>query len=233
MIYNNRKVQVLNFCTFSTEDYNMIKLICFDLDGVLADLCESHKESLNSAIKKIAGSQFMILDSEHYTMYNGLSTKKKLTMLVKHKNLNSELVEKIHNLKQKLTIKEIKNKIKVNDKLINDLKKLKSENYQLACVSNAVYKTVKTSLKKLGVLNLFDYILSNESVKRQKPFPDLYLQAMIYAGVDCKETLILEDSDIGIQAAIASRGYVLRVSSDTTETNYENINNKIIDITNY
>jgi phosphoglycolate phosphatase-like HAD superfamily hydrolase len=55
----------------------MIKLICFDLDGNLADLKEVHYESLNRALKE-AGSPYIITREHHVKIFDGLSTKKKL-----------------------------------------------------------------------------------------------------------------------------------------------------------
>ena len=55
----------------------MVKLIIFDLDGVLVDAKEIHYESLNKALNEI-GSNFVINREEHLTKYDGLTTKTKL-----------------------------------------------------------------------------------------------------------------------------------------------------------
>ena len=54
----------------------MIKAILYDLDGVLVDATEWHYESLNIALKEIAG--FIIERSEHVSTFNGIPTKKKM-----------------------------------------------------------------------------------------------------------------------------------------------------------
>ena len=41
----------------------MIKLIIFDLDGVLVDIKKIHFESLNQALREV-GEEFVILESE-------------------------------------------------------------------------------------------------------------------------------------------------------------------------
>ena len=48
----------------------MIKIIIFDLDGVLVDACEWHRLSLNAALKEIAN--FEISVDDHYANFNGL-----------------------------------------------------------------------------------------------------------------------------------------------------------------
>jgi beta-phosphoglucomutase-like phosphatase (HAD superfamily) len=64
----------------------MIKLIIFDLDGVLIDAREIHYEAFNRAIS-LVGKDFIINKEEHLSTYDGLPTKKKLELLSKNKNL--------------------------------------------------------------------------------------------------------------------------------------------------
>jgi beta-phosphoglucomutase-like phosphatase (HAD superfamily) len=54
----------------------MIKLIIFDLDGVLFDAKEIHFESLNKAL-----GNYSITWDEHLSVYDGLKTNQKLEIL--------------------------------------------------------------------------------------------------------------------------------------------------------
>ena len=62
----------------------MIKLVIFDLDGVLVDARELHYEALNEALHE-ADPKFTIGRQEHLSTYDGLSTSKKLEMLSNNK----------------------------------------------------------------------------------------------------------------------------------------------------
>ena len=55
----------------------MIKLIIFDLDGVLVDARELHYTALNKALESI-DKNYVISREEHLSTYDGLSTTKKL-----------------------------------------------------------------------------------------------------------------------------------------------------------
>ena len=44
---------------------NKIKLIIFDLDGVLVDSCDIHYKTLNQAISEISGSERVISREDH------------------------------------------------------------------------------------------------------------------------------------------------------------------------
>lgn len=61
-----------------------IKLIVFDLDGVLVDSRELHYEALNRALAEI-DPKFIIQREEHLAKYDGLPTTAKLNMLTKEK----------------------------------------------------------------------------------------------------------------------------------------------------
>ena len=59
----------------------MIKLVIFDLDGVLIDSKEYHYEALNLAL----GDQYKISQEEHIRDYDGLPTSEKLRILSEKK----------------------------------------------------------------------------------------------------------------------------------------------------
>ena len=84
----------------------MIKLVIFDLDGVLVDARELHYEALNNALGYV-NEKYIIKRNEHLSTYDGLTTTKKLKMLSKNKGLPSELHDTIHNMKQDMTLKII------------------------------------------------------------------------------------------------------------------------------
>lgn len=202
----------------------MIKGLFFDFDGTLCDLVEVHYLSLNKAIEKIAGSEYTISRGEHIKIYNGLSTKTKLNTLVAKKRLPSELIEKISEYKQILTLMNIKNNIKENIQLKNDLLLFKKEGYSIYCASNALYETVELGLKQLGIFEIFDFIIGNDNIKRQKPAPDIYLKCFIHAGLDPKECLIIEDNKHGREAAYRSGAYICTVDNPQ-DTKYQYIKN--------
>lgn len=188
----------------------MIKLIVFDLDGVLVDSVHIHRNTLNESIKEIAGPQYIPTDEEEELHYNGLKTHDKLHLLIKDKGLPSEYYTEIWNKKQSLTLSELSKieKNVIHSNMFEDLKKL---NYKIACCSNSIKQSVLITLSNLGLLQYFDLILSNEDVKNSKPHPEIYWSAMSFFGVLPEETLIVEDSPKGILSAQRSGAFVIKV----------------------
>lgn len=195
----------------------MIKLIIFDLDGVLVEAKEIHFETLNTAIEEVAGSEYVISLNEHYSTYDGLKTNQKLELLTKNKDLSTEHYTEIWDKKQQYTIDQISS-LKQDERLIDIFKRLRSEGYKLACASNSIRRSVLVMLSKIGIIEYMDLILSNEDVKNSKPHPEMYWKSMSMMGVLPEETLIVEDSPHGLLAASRSRANVLRVNNPTDLT---------------
>ena len=204
-----------------------IKLIIFDLDGVLVEAKNIHFEALNEAL----GPEYEINWNEHLSKYDGLKTNQKLEMLTKDKGLPPELYKQIWDKKQKLTLYKL-NSLEQSNQLKVCMSSL-SANYKIAVCSNSIRKTVLTVLAKLGIIEFVDLILSNEDVKNSKPHPEMYWKAMSMMGVLPEETLIVEDSPYGLLAANRSRAHIMRVGSpkDVTYNNiYKHLNKEKMNI---
>ena len=75
-----------------------IKLIIFDLDGVLVEAKQIHYEALNEAL----GEKYAISWNEHLSTYDGLKTYQKLDMLSDKKGLPIDTHNTIWEKKQKI-----------------------------------------------------------------------------------------------------------------------------------
>jgi beta-phosphoglucomutase len=203
-----------------------IKAILFDMDGVLIDAKEWHFESLNRALELFG---MPISRYEHLTLYDGLPTRKKLEMLSLERGLPWQLHEFINEMKQRYTIEIVHTQCK--PKFIHEyaLSSLKSNGFKLAVCSNSVRVSVELMMNKAGLTKYLDLMVSNEDVNNGKPDPEMYIKAMNYFGLKSNECLIVEDNEHGIKAAQASGGHLLIVR-DVTETNYNNIMDKVKEI---
>ncbi len=194
-----------------------MKLIIFDLDGVLVEAKQIHYEALNKAL----GPQYAIEWAEHLSTYDGLKTNQKLQMLTDRKGLPTGKHTQVWEDKQKYTLEALKS-LKPSNQLQSCMEQLVKEGYMLAVCSNSIRRTVLTVLSKLGIIEYFDLILSNEDVKNSKPHPEIYWKAMSMMGVLPEETLVVEDSPYGLLAAGRSKSHIMRVATPK-EITYVNI----------
>ena len=202
----------------------MIKLIIFDLDGVLVDAKEIHYEALNKALA-IIDEKYVINREEHLSTYDGNTSVEKLKLLTKNKGLPYKLHKEIWETKQEFSSSMI-DEFERDDRLVEVLKRLRSEGYILACATNSIRYSAKLQLIRRGFLKHIDILYTNQDVINPKPFSEMYLRCIIKAGVNTKETIILEDSPLGRDGARQSGAYVLDIE-DSHDVTYEKINNFI------
>ena len=184
----------------------MIKLISFDLDGVLVDSRELHYEALNLSLKEVDPA-LVITREEHLSTYDGRSTTEKLSILTKNKGLDPKKYNEIWSNKQDKTLQIIDNMKPDIDK-ITLLKALKKEGYLIHVCSNSIKKTLQLMLIRKGLLEFIDEIFSNEDVKNTKPHPEIYMTSMLKAQVSPKETLVVEASHVGRKSALESGAFL-------------------------
>jgi len=206
----------------------MIKLVIFDLDGVLVDARELHYNALNKALDSI-NEKYVISRDEHLSTYDGLSTTKKLNMLTKNKSLPKELHDNVWKLKQKMTM-EIIDGFNVDDRIRGIIRSFKSDGYMVACATNSIRETAKLQLIRKGFFEYIDFMYSNQDVKNPKPNSEMYLKCMIKAEVNPNQTVIVEDSHIGRKGALSSGAYLCAVE-DSNDVSYDKIK-KVIDDAN-
>ena len=186
-----------------------ITAVVFDLDGVLVDATEWHYEALNRSPQLFG---FSISRYEHLSTYNGLPTRKKLEMLTVEKGLPVALHGLINRVKQVYTREEILTKCRPVFEKEYMMSRLKSDGYRLAVCSNAIRDSVELMIRQSGLYDYFEFLISNEDVKRAKPDPEIYHKALERLGCKPQEVVIVEDAPHGIESGRRSGGHVCEVS---------------------
>ncbi|WP_133131029.1 HAD-IA family hydrolase [Legionella yabuuchiae] len=189
-----------------------IKLVIFDLDGVLVDTREHHYVALNRALAEV-DERFVISPKAHLQLFDGLSTKRKLSLLSETLGLDPKLHADIWEKKQQLTFQVIDELIAPDAEISRVFKQLKQDNFKIYVCSNSIRETVKQILLKMELMQYVDFFISNQDVNSPKPHPEMYWLAMIKEKVLPKETLIVEDSYVGRTAAISSGANLCAVKS--------------------
>ena len=187
----------------------MIRLLIFDLDGVLAHTRDLHNVALNMALEELA-PDFVIPEHEHTTIYDGITTLKKLEMLVE-KGLDPAVSKSVFALKQRNAIKAINRTVNPDPAIRHMLSMLRDEGYRIYIASNSSRMNVITVVYRLGLSDLAEVIFTGDDIDQSKPNPEIYLRCMVNSGFGPNETLIFEDSMVGRQAATRSGAHVAGV----------------------
>ena len=145
--------------------------------------------------------------------------KKLLTPLqVKLQKLSDKgLIQKnkfkfIESLKQKYTIDLINNTAFIRQEKVELLSHLKEKKIKIACYTNSIRQTAELMLSKTGILNFFDLLITNQDVTKSKPDPEGYIKIMQLFDCTPNETLIVEDSPKGFEAAYCSGARIFKVN---------------------
>ncbi len=74
------------------------------------------------------------------------------------------------------------------------------------CVASNCSSRILKALLKAGGLNIYfgDKVFSADEVKKPKPYPDLFLYAAHQLGEDPANSLVIEDSEVGVKAAVSA-----------------------------
>ena len=175
----------------------MIKNIIFDFDGVLVD---SEKLVARSFCKYL-GNRDINFSEKEFSVYAGKKTVQVIDELSKIFSIQNkeEFFEDIMNIADDIYSQELT--------AVNGAKVfLEQNNYNFFIGSNSVKKRILFGLEKVEFENFFDVnkIFSFDMVQHPKPQPDIYLAAINTYQLDKKETVVIEDSAIGVQAGVAA-----------------------------
>jgi HAD superfamily hydrolase (TIGR01509 family) len=178
----------------------MIKAILFDMDGTLID-----DEKLTISSKVIEGKKYGFnVKREDVLKSLGMSKEnsKKHFISIYGENFPVDELAKQRFLYILKDMQEYGIRLKPYVmKIINFCKKNGIK--MIICTSTTSEKIEE--YKKYGDLfTYFDGIVTGDQIKNGKPHPDIFLKGLELAGVEKEETLIIEDSNIGVEAGLNS-----------------------------
>ena len=182
-------------------EYNNIKGLIFDLDGVL--LSTDHYHYL--AWKKLAdrlGIPFTEKDNERL---RGVSRMESLEIVLSKKDalcfteeekvaLATEKNDCYRDYLQQLTDNDVTEEVR------STLKELRNRGYLLAVGSSS--KNARFILEKTSMTSYFDAIADGSDIVRSKPDPEVFEKAAQFLGLEASYCAVVEDAEAGLEAAV-------------------------------
>lgn len=179
------------------ENYALIKGVIFDLDGVLVDSMPSHSEAWIKAFKDVAG-----LDVTEHDIYllEGMRGQELVMKIFEQKRYPSRSkAEKIEEVKKQIFgkirrakpfegTKEILENLKTRDSIVSGSSKADVE----MLIQEAFEKKPE---------ELVDAVITADDVKKGKPDPSAFLEALRQMRLKASEALVVENSPLGVKAA--------------------------------
>ena len=108
------------------------------------------------------------------------------------------------------------------------LRELQVSGMHLALATSSDRRSADTILKRFDLEKYFDVILTQEDTERKKPDPDIYLKSAARLKTDSGKCAVVEDSQVGVEAA-KQAGMKCVAVTFTTERPFLNKADLIID----
>lgn len=168
------------------------RLIIFDFDGTIADCKGLHQHAFRVAFETL-------LPGESYDeeSLEGLPTTEKMRRLSSTGYVFDHT--EFNRIKQHLTLTNLKDYIRVNPELNTELKRLRAI-CPLALCTNATARFIYQSLDRMRCREYFSRI-NTATEFPAKPDPYTFVEAMTHFGANHTNTIIIEDSPVGLQSA--------------------------------
>jgi len=174
-----------------------IKGIVFDCDGTLADTMPLHWKAWNV----VTARHRIQFSEERFYALGGVPTRDILAVLAREQGLQFDIPavtkEKEHAYLPFLP----------DVRPIHPVAAVAQAHYgklPMGVASGGTQHVIVQVLEHLGIRHFFDAIVTSEHVQRQKPAPDIFLEAARRIGVAPEHCRAYEDTDLGLEAIRAA-----------------------------
>ena len=181
-----------------------IKLLITDFDGTLVNTFKANYLAYCRAFHEVN----LCLTEEQYRQHYGLRFDDFMNAM----GVDDVEIRKLIRIVKGECYPEYFDTLVVNQPLLDFIRLFHRNGGKTAVASTARGKNLNNALKHISAVNDFDLILAGEDVVEGKPSPEIYEKVMRRIGVTPNETLIFEDSAVGIKAASASGARFVKIT---------------------
>lgn len=191
----------------------------FDMDGTLVDSMKYWKNLAAEFLKMHGGWE---ITPEIREKIKPMTMEQSAALFIERFGIEST-PDKIADEMNDMMASHYRLDVKLKEGIREYLKALSEKGVKM-CVASATAKPLmEACLKRLGVLEYFEFLLSCEDIGVGKNSPDIYLKAAERFKTDTKETAVYEDAFYAVQTAKQAGFYVIGVYDENAARNWEKI----------
>ena len=165
----------------------------FDFDGVLVDTMEAHYAAYSRALAEYA----VPIDRVRFYSQAGMTGREQIAYFADQACVAVD-VEEVYRRKTEIA-RETASRATGIPCNLQLLKAVRSVGVPVAVATGSSRPSILPLMELFGVE--VDAIVTSEDVQRGKPHPDLFLCAAQRLGIKPENCIVVEDSDVGIEAA--------------------------------
>ena len=201
--------------------------ILFDMDGTILD-----SEGLwDKAQIQFLQENNIIVKPDDFSDFKGLSYKHFYPLFIKKFNIQESINEvrfKLRTYLYKIMETELKYIKGFEDFYKTYIRGTKLKVGLITNTTRLSYQKIQTCI---NINDYFNFVITVNEAKEPKPSPKPYLQAMKSLSLHPNETIIIEDSKIGLISAVNSKAKVIGITTSLTDEEIKKIDKNIL-ITN-
>ncbi|MCL1997402.1 MAG: HAD family phosphatase [Turicibacter sp.] len=193
-----------------------MKLVIFDMDGVLIDSEPPSKEAWRLALEHYG---YKLDDAFFAKMVMGRNLAAIRAVMNEHYGDGSFDFDLILKRRADYMDKYINDgKLKIKYGLIEMLDRLNALNIKSCVATSTNRKNMTKRLSLLNIIDRFDGFVTGDEVTNSKPDPEIFLKAAKIMDVNPQDCIVIEDSPNGIAAAVAADIRVIMIPDTIAPT---------------
>ncbi|MFC1783111.1 HAD family hydrolase [Planctomycetota bacterium] len=189
-------------------DTKNAKAVIFDLDGVLVDTGEFHKQSWND----LASKQGWAFSDEIFQRTFGMQNYQIIPILVGGE-VSSDEIDRLGEEKEARYRELIAGKLTLLTGVRDLIGDLKANGFLLAVGTSTPRVNLEFMLEHTHVRDSFDAFVTSEDVQNGKPAPDTFVKAAQKLSVPAERCVVVEDAVQGVEAGKAAGMAVVAVTT--------------------
>lgn len=185
------------------------KAVIFDMDGLVLD----SESTYVSAWREAAAAMGYTLDETFCGSLSGLHGDSVERRIRRHCGSRFD-IERFNRLSGEYWALQVRRQgIPVKKGFFSVLRVIERFELPFCLATNSRRGEALQCLELAGLQRIFTQIISRDDVDRGKPAPDIFIEAAATLGMAAGDCLVLEDSPVGIAAAVAAGAPCLYVPS--------------------
>jgi len=183
----------------------------FDLDGLLADTEGLHMRASNEVLDNFG----LRLSQDDFQEFIGTNERTFWSALIERLEIPSTISE-LQKMRDEIILAEVDSGMEPLPGARSLIRDLEEGGVRLAVASSSPSSRVPRVLTALGLKEQFDAIITGDLVSSPKPDPEIFLLAAKGIDVEPKACVVFEDSQPGVEGAVAAGMRCVAVPNEHT-----------------